>query len=345
MGDEDDAGIEGILKRLEKQRNLSFGINLGGNGGASRASSKDDTEHMRFGDLIDADRADLEKISRLTSGGLNKKESESLLDKSGGKLRHSGSLSDVNDSRNSAQPEMWRSWSFQRAGFSETEFEAAEISFNKNQTKTREDSKDEILGIAAGATEALDRQIGTSHNQIRTHLQHLELELASALRLMRSKNEEYIVKGNENSLSDLLKLSDAWEFQETELMNAQDKLRSIRAKLAVLEGKMALAIIDAQKIVEEKQKSIDAARRALQLLRTVRIVWPNSASEVLLAGSFDGWTTKRKMGKSTTGIFSVQLKLYPGRYEIKFIVDGVWRIDPLRPIVHSKHENNLLIIT
>ncbi|KAJ6898101.1 5'-AMP-activated protein kinase subunit beta-2 [Populus alba x Populus x berolinensis] len=55
---------------------------------------------------------------------------------------------------------------------------------------------------------------------------------------------------------------------------------------------------------------------------------------------------QRRMEKSSVGIFSLYLKLYPGRYEIKFIVDGEWRIDPLRPIVYNNgYENNLLIIT
>lgn len=49
---------------------------------------------------------------------------------------------------------------------------------------------------------------------------------------------------------------------------------------------------ESQKIVEEKQRKIDGARRSLQLLRSACIVWPNSASEVLLTGSFDGWTTQ-----------------------------------------------------
>ncbi|KAM1625467.1 hypothetical protein ACFXTN_012588 [Malus domestica] len=129
-------------------------------------------------------------------------------------------------------------------------------------------------------------------------------------------------------------------------MHAQDKLQSTRAKLAVLEGNMAMAIIETQKIVKEKQKRINDARRALRLLRTACIGWPNSASEVLIAGSYDGWTTQRKMEKSRTGIFSLCLKLYPGRNEIKFIIDGKWRIDPRRPIVRNNgYENNVLIIT
>lgn len=49
---------------------------------------------------------------------------------------------------------------------------------------------------------------------------------------------------------------------------------------------------DAQKVVEEKQVKIDDALSALRLLRTTCIVWPNSASEVLLVGSFDGWATQ-----------------------------------------------------
>lgn len=49
---------------------------------------------------------------------------------------------------------------------------------------------------------------------------------------------------------------------------------------------------DAQNILDEKQKRINDARIALQLLRTTCIVWPNSGSEVLLAGSFDGWSTQ-----------------------------------------------------
>lgn len=49
---------------------------------------------------------------------------------------------------------------------------------------------------------------------------------------------------------------------------------------------------DAEKILKEKQRRIDSASKTLALVRTAYIVWPNSASEVILAGSFDGWTTQ-----------------------------------------------------
>lgn len=41
-------------------------------------------------------------------------------------------------------------------------------------------------------------------------------------------------------------INDAWEFQENDIMKAHDKIRSTRAKLAILEGKMALAIMYVQ---------------------------------------------------------------------------------------------------
>jgi hypothetical protein len=38
-------------------------------------------------------------------------------------------------------------------------------------------------------------------------------------------------------------ISDDWELEETKVMQAQEELRSIRAKIAVLEGKIALEIM------------------------------------------------------------------------------------------------------
>ena len=49
-------------------------------------------------------------------------------------------------------------------------------------------------------------------------------------------------QGHKSSSSKLHQLSDTWEFQEKEIMNAKARLRSIRGELAVLEGKMTLSI-------------------------------------------------------------------------------------------------------
>lgn len=55
---------------------------------------------------------------------------------------------------------------------------------------------------------------------------------------------------------------------------------------------LSIPYSDAQRMVEKKQKRIDDIQRALQLIRSACVVWPNAASEVLLVGSFDGWTNQ-----------------------------------------------------
>lgn len=312
-----NSGIEGILNRLEKERSTAFGFNLGNAGYGSDAASNDPQDWGRFQTSMNEDRAEPDSTNV-------------------GKLSDSG----AQDSHYT-KPDMWKTWSLERAGFRETEFEAAEISYDAYKMENGVPSKE------ADAAKILDGWKVKNHNHIRVHLQYLETELASALHSLRSRVEESNSKKvSRNSSDELETLSDALEFKENEFMNAQERLRSIRASLAVLEGRMALTIMDAQKILEQKQKLIDNASISLQLLRTTCIVWPNPGSEVLLTGSFDGWTTQTKMEKSATGVFSVSLKLYPGKYEIKFIVDGVWKIDPLRPTVHNNgFENNSLIVS
>jgi hypothetical protein len=51
-------------------------------------------------------------------------------------------------------------------------------------------------------------------------------------------------------------------------------------------------ISERNKIIEEKQRRLDEVEKALSELRTVCIMWANPASEVLLVGSFDGWTSQ-----------------------------------------------------
>jgi len=53
------------------------------------------------------------------------------------------------------------------------------------------------------------------------------------------------------------------------------------------------------------------------------------AKKVSVAGTFNNWDTKTTTAKKDTrGNWSVKLDLAPGRYEYKFVVDGVWLNDP-----------------
>ncbi|KAL0915889.1 hypothetical protein M5K25_013354 [Dendrobium thyrsiflorum] len=342
-----DAGIDGILNRLEKERSLAFGF----------ISPKEEELMIKKDESlsINALRHDfrnvvgsIESTKRCVSSNL-----EEGLHHHGVQNSDHGSLMDINTD---SEPVTWRSWSIQRSGDPLSNFEAAEIVVEEDSRYISGNEKENVLTdrLASGPSSSgsncpYDNDQGSLKSEIIVCLQHLELQLTSALQLCKFRSHgihSYKDQDQESLLEQLHALSDALEFQQNEIKNARDILRSTRAKLAVIEGKIALEVIESQKVIEVKQMRLAAAEMSLRILRSVSIVWPNSASEVLLAGSFDGWTSQWRMEKNITGVFSLCLKLYPGRYEIKFIVDGVWAIDLLRPITNNNgFKNNLLIVT
>jgi 1,4-alpha-glucan branching enzyme len=72
------------------------------------------------------------------------------------------------------------------------------------------------------------------------------------------------------------------------------------------------------------------------------------ATEVILAGSFNGWKEHElKMNKVAAG-WELYAELPPGRYEYKFIVDGEWIHDPVnKESVKNEHHtlNSVLYVT
>jgi 1,4-alpha-glucan branching enzyme len=56
----------------------------------------------------------------------------------------------------------------------------------------------------------------------------------------------------------------------------------------------------------------------------------SKAKKVCIAGNFNGWSmTSMPMKKSADGTWKIKLKISPGRYEYKFVVDGIWAQDML----------------
>lgn len=261
---------------------------------------------------------------------------------------------DGNNTLQSSSNDAWKTWTLGKDALSD--FEAAEVLPTESGRLSQYDELDTALAqndfhrSSNGVTlsDFPSDGVDSERDEIHSRLQCLELDLSAALKTLRSRFDKVLSNmSNDNGATVVGDISDDWEFEETKVMQAQEELRSIRAKIAVLEGKMALEIIERNKIIEDKQRRLDEVQKALSELRTVCIMWANPASEVLLVGSFDGWTSQRKLERtSERGMFTLNLRLYPGRYEIKFIVDGVWKNDPLRPTVYNNgHENNLLVVT
>ncbi|KAG0548123.1 hypothetical protein BDA96_01G139600 [Sorghum bicolor] len=329
------AGIEGMLTRLQKDRERAR---------PPPRSSTHDTQGQS-----DDDAGNSGAPSHTAAGGRHiprVPENGSVH----GSHSQNGTI-EGNNTLQSSSDDAWKTWTLGKGGLSH--FEAAEVlpterrklSQHGDIASVQNDVQRSSNGVAV--SDYPSDGVGTERDEIHSRLQTLELDLSAALKTLRSKFDKILSDvSNSNGATVLDDISDDWEFEETKVMQAQEELRSIRAKIAVLEGKIALEIIERNKIIEDKQRRLDEVEKALSELRTVCIMWANPASDVLVVGSFDGWTSQRKMERSENGMFSLNLRLYPGRYEIKFIVDGVWKNDPLRPTVHNNgHENNLLLVT
>ncbi|KAM7524290.1 hypothetical protein LguiA_014192 [Lonicera macranthoides] len=98
-----------------------------------------------------------------------------------------------------------------------------------------------------------------------------------------------------------------------------------------------------QQKVKEQIKDVEGARS-----KEVSLFWSGMAESVQVMGSFDGWSQGEHLSPEYTGLFtefSTTLMLRPGRYEVKFLVDGEWKLSPELPTVgEGLMENNLLIV-
>lgn len=51
-------------------------------------------------------------------------------------------------------------------------------------------------------------------------------------------------------------------------------------------------------------------------------------SKVFVAGSFNGWDARKNRLTHKNGAYSTTILIPKGRHEYKFVVDGVWCVDP-----------------
>uniref|UniRef100_A0A2P2L126 AMP-activated protein kinase glycogen-binding domain-containing protein n=1 Tax=Rhizophora mucronata TaxID=61149 RepID=A0A2P2L126_RHIMU len=95
--------------------------------------------------------------------------------------------------------------------------------------------------------------------------------------------------------------------------------------------------------LKEQIKDVDAAQS-----KEVSLFWYGMAESVHVMGTFDGWSQGEQLSPEYDGSFTkftTTLMLRPGRYEIKFLVDGEWQLSPEYPTVGKElTENNLLIV-
>ncbi|KAI3474602.1 hypothetical protein Pfo_029771 [Paulownia fortunei] len=143
--------------------------------------------------------------------------------------------------------------------------------------------------------------------------------------------------------------------KELELTQLKQQIEKEKLSLSLLQTKAETEISKAQKLISEKETELHAAEETLSGLKEVEIQYSGDGETVELAGSFNGWHQKITMdlqpsssiadptGSRTSRLWRAVLWLYPGVYEIKFVIDGHWRIDPQREsITRNSVHNNIL---
>nr|GME08135.1 protein PTST, chloroplastic [Ipomoea batatas] len=175
----------------------------------------------------------------------------------------------------------------------------------------------------------------------------------------------------------LKKLSEANQhnrFLKRQLQSREDELVSFKSDLAVAELEIEALVSLAEEIakanIPEGTRKINGKYIQSHLLsrlqalkgklkeqvkdvetaqpKEVPLFWMGVAESVQVMGSFDGWSLGEHLSPEYTGSytqFSTTLLLRPGRYEIKFLVNGEWQLSPEYPTVgEGLTQNNLLVV-
>ncbi|XP_073135460.1 uncharacterized protein [Henckelia pumila] len=170
------------------------------------------------------------------------------------------------------------------------------------------------------------------------------------------KNDLDDEKMKAENLAKVNRLKVILHLKELELDQLKQQIEKEKAALSALQNNAEIEINRAQKLISEKETELYAAEGSLSGLKEVEVKYTGYGEIVELAGSFNGWHHKIKMDppqSSSVGVGPTETRrsqlwrtvlwLYPGIYEIKFVVDGDWRIDPsMESVTRDSLHNNIL---
>ncbi|KAK6147056.1 hypothetical protein DH2020_017968 [Rehmannia glutinosa] len=139
--------------------------------------------------------------------------------------------------------------------------------------------------------------------------------------------ESYISTEEQTSIGGGKDLDDEHQ-KELELIQLKEQIENEKLALSLLQTKAETEINKAQKLISEKESELYAAEETLSGLKE-----PNGNHKLTFLAKF----------VRTSRLWRAVLWLYPGVYEIKFVIDGHWRIDPQREsITRNSVHNNIL---
>ncbi|CAM8897369.1 unnamed protein product [Rhodiola kirilowii] len=206
-----------------------------------------------------------------------------------------------------------------------------------------------VLGLSNGSMVTTEP---SKESALQDELRDVNLQ---PLEILNSREDPEIeIMGRENQ-DQINHLQFEMHQKELELSKLKEQIEKEKLALFDLQAKAEAEINKVQKLVAEKDAELSDVEEHLSGLKEVQIQYRGEGTTVQVAGSFNGWQHQIKMEPQFSSslldsaesrkerLWSTTLWLYPGVYEVKFIVDGHWRIDPhSESVTRGTIHNNIL---
>ncbi|KAL8152865.1 hypothetical protein V2J09_010625, partial [Rumex salicifolius] len=218
----------------------------------------------------------------------------------------------------------------------------------RDSSVTRDKMETLVLNGAAVRSNEIAKPVPERNNTRNKDATH---ESRAGSGLSRDVNLEVDCIENQDEFE---RLKDILQQKELELCQLKELFEKEEQALFTLQSEAEEEIKTAQKLLSEMESELLAAEGSLAGLKEVQIEYMEEAQTVDIAGSFNGWyqpikmdphldTDKDPTKSRNPRLWNITLWLYPGEYEVKFIVDGEWKVDPTREITTSNGlQNNIL---
>ncbi|CAM8891766.1 unnamed protein product [Rhodiola kirilowii] len=206
-----------------------------------------------------------------------------------------------------------------------------------------------VLGLSNGSMVTTEP---SKESALQDELRDVNLQ---PLEILNSREDPEIeIMGRENQ-DQINHLQFEMHQKELELSKLKEQIEKEKLALFDLQAKAEAEINKVHKLVAEKDAELSDVEEHLSGLKEVQIQYRGEGTTVQVAGSFNGWQHQIKMEPQFSSslldsaesrkerLWSTTLWLYPGVYEVKFIVDGHWRIDPhSESVTRGTIHNNIL---
>ncbi|CAM8897370.1 unnamed protein product [Rhodiola kirilowii] len=204
-----------------------------------------------------------------------------------------------------------------------------------------------VLGLSNGSMVTTEP---SKESALQDELRDVNLQPLEILNSREDPEIEIMGRENQDQINHL-----QFEMKELELSKLKEQIEKEKLALFDLQAKAEAEINKVQKLVAEKDAELSDVEEHLSGLKEVQIQYRGEGTTVQVAGSFNGWQHQIKMEPQFSSslldsaesrkerLWSTTLWLYPGVYEVKFIVDGHWRIDPhSESVTRGTIHNNIL---